>query len=77
MVRHARRLSQVELARQVGITQKHLSQIETSARPFLGISSGTIVRLSQVLNVPTDFLLGLSDEMDEEIFSEPAVVDVA
>lgn len=74
MVRHARRISQIELARRVEITQKHLSQIETGARPLLRLACETIVRLARALHVSTDYLLGVKD--DDENLLEPAAVEL-
>lgn len=70
MARHAKRLSQTEVAKAVGITQKHLSQIERGHVPFLSLSSGTVVRLADLLEVTTDYLLGRVDESE----MEPAAV---
>ena len=54
--------SQVELARDVGISKTTLSDIETgkTAAP----SSAIITDLARVLDVSADFLLGLRDEPD-------------
>jgi transcriptional regulator with XRE-family HTH domain len=61
MTRHARKLSQGAVAKAVGITQKHLSQIERGHVPIASLGSGTVVRLARLFGVSTDYLLGLSD----------------
>ena len=65
MLRHERRLSQTRVAKEVGITQKHLSQIEHGHVLFLSLSSGTVLRLANLLGVTTDYLLGRTDEREE------------
>ena len=66
MVRHAKKLRQIEVAKAVGITQKHLSQIEGGHVSFLSLSSGTVLRLADFLGVSTDYLLGRIDESELE-----------
>jgi transcriptional regulator with XRE-family HTH domain len=61
MTRHAWKLSQGAVARAVGITQKHLSQVERGHVPVASLASGTVVRLARLFGVSTDYLLGLSD----------------
>ena len=65
MARHARRLSQQAVSKAVGITQKHLSQVEHGHVPFLSLSSGTVLRLAEALEVSTDYLLGRIDDEEE------------
>ncbi len=72
MARHARRLSQQAVSKAVGITQKHLSQVEHGHVPFLSLSSGTVLRLAEVLEVSTDYLLGrIDDEEEPEVPNTP------
>lgn len=47
-------LRQDDLARQVNISPKHLSEIE---RGKSGIGMGTLIEIAKVLNVSTDYLL--------------------
>jgi uncharacterized protein YjbI with pentapeptide repeats/DNA-binding XRE family transcriptional regulator len=54
--------SQVELARDVGISKTTLSDIETGNT--VAPSSAIITDIARVLNVSADFLLGLCDEPD-------------
>src|SRR5437763_1505475 len=54
--------SQVELARDVGISKTTLSDIETGNT--IAPSSAIITDIARVLNVSADFLLGLRDEPD-------------
>jgi transcriptional regulator with XRE-family HTH domain len=54
--------SQVELARDVGISKTTLSDIETGNT--VAPSSAIITDIARVLNVSADFLLGLRDEPD-------------
>jgi len=60
MTRHARKLSQGTVAKTVGITQKHLSQVERGHVLMASLASGTVVRLARLFGVSTDYLLGLS-----------------
>ena len=51
-------LSQTELAKRIGVTQPTVSQyLSGRALPALD----TFARLCQVLDVPSDYLLGISD----------------
>lgn len=58
MARHALQLSQQAVARQVGITQKHLSQVEHGHADVQGLAGRTLLRLACCLQVTTDYLLG-------------------
>lgn len=62
MTRHARKLSQGAVAKAVGITQKHLSQVERGHVPIESLGSGTVVRFARLFGVTTDYLLGLTSE---------------
>jgi transcriptional regulator with XRE-family HTH domain len=61
MARHARKLSQGAVAKAVGITQKHLSQVERGHVPMESLASGTVVRFARLFSVSTDYLLGLTN----------------
>ena len=65
MARHAKRVPQMALAKLVGISQKHLSQIEHGHVPIRSVAGGTLLRLAECLDVTTDYLLG-SDIKDED-----------
>ena len=65
LARHVYRLSQTYVAGQVGITQKHLSQLERGRSPVLSLACGTVQRLARTLHVTTDYLLGM-DVCDPE-----------
>ena len=58
MARHARQLSQMAVAKQVGISQKHLSQIEKGRVQVRSVAGGTLLALAQCFDVTTDYLLG-------------------
>lgn len=62
LARQIRHYSQQDLARLVGMSQKHLSQLEKGRVPFGGLASATLRRLAQTLDVSTDYLLGLTDD---------------
>ena len=62
LARQTRHYSQQDLARLVGISQKHLSQLEKGRVPFGSLASATLRRLAQTLEVSTDYLLGLTDD---------------
>jgi transcriptional regulator with XRE-family HTH domain len=67
IVRRARGIRQKEVAAQVGITQKHLSQLETGKVSLLNLRAGVLVKLADVLQVSTDYLLGRTDEDGIEV----------
>jgi transcriptional regulator with XRE-family HTH domain len=49
------------VAKAVGVTQKHLSQVERGHVPMASLASGTVVRFARLFGVSTDYLLGLRD----------------
>ncbi len=62
--RKNRNLTQIELSEKIGISQKHLSDIETGTKfP----SAGLIEKLSKELNVSVAFLFGGSDPSISDI----------
>jgi len=62
MTRHARKMSQGQVAEAAGISQKHLSQVERGHVPFLSLSSGTLVKLADCLGVSLDWLCGRKED---------------
>jgi transcriptional regulator with XRE-family HTH domain len=65
-----RGMSMGQLAKEIGIARNTLSRIVTGD---IGDPGSNIVRdIAQTLRVSTDFLLGLSDEMDSH--HEPAAL---
>ncbi|MBE7107030.1 helix-turn-helix domain-containing protein [Bacillus cereus] len=69
MLRKERKLTQQVLADQVGISKAALSQIENNK---INASRDTVSALSRVLEVTSDYILGLSEhrELDKEASSE-------
>lgn len=53
-VRKEQGLTQVAMARRLGTTAKHMSEIE---RGISGVALGTLVEIAQILDVSTDYLL--------------------
>jgi transcriptional regulator with XRE-family HTH domain len=66
-------MSQSELARQVGIAQPTLSDIELGKQP--DVTSALLKRLAQRLACTTDYLVGMYEEEDSELST--AVVAMA
>jgi transcriptional regulator with XRE-family HTH domain len=66
MARHAKRLSQHEVAKRVGITPKHLSQLERDHVPVPSVAGRTLLRLARLLGVSLEYLLG-SDLPDDDM----------
>jgi putative transcriptional regulator len=64
--------SQVELARDVGISKTTLSDIETGKT--VAPSSAIITDIARVLDVSADFLLGLRDQI---VIPPPAIVGIS
>ena len=58
------RLSQRELAKQIGITATDIYRLERGL--VKDPHSSRVVELAQALGVSTDYLLGLTDEDEEE-----------
>jgi transcriptional regulator with XRE-family HTH domain len=52
-----RELTQVELSRLSGVTQKMISDYETGARPVRNMTLDTAERLAKALRVPIEKLL--------------------
>jgi transcriptional regulator with XRE-family HTH domain len=65
-------MSQAELARRIGISATAMNQIESGKTPDPAVSR--IKAIADVLNCTTDYLLGRTEEQDEE---EPETADVA
>lgn len=70
MARHLRRLSQKEVADFVGISQKHLCQIEQEHVALRNVAGGTIYKLAHLLGLTADALL---EEHDEQISQDTQV----
>ncbi len=63
--------SQVELAKRLGVVKQTVSNWENdNIQPSVEM----LVRISKVLNVPTDYLLGLNDELHIDVSGLPANV---
>jgi transcriptional regulator with XRE-family HTH domain len=62
LARRRRHISQKDLAQQVGMSAKHLSQVETGVKHGLHMQAESIVLLADVLQVSTDFLLGRQED---------------
>ena len=69
--RRKRRMSQTELAELAGVSNVNISQLERGQRTNITIE--TLVRLAESLHVSTDYLLGLTDEMESELEPTPMV----
>jgi transcriptional regulator with XRE-family HTH domain len=65
IVRRARHLKQKDVAAAVGITQKHLSQLELGGASLLKLQSGVLLALANTLQVSTDYLLGRTAESSD------------
>lgn len=58
-LRAARKMSQVELAKALGVSKQSISNWENdNIQPSIEM----LVKLAQVLSVPTDYLLGLNEK---------------
>ena len=64
-----RQMTQVELARQVGVSQNTMSQIESGEIP--SPRAHVIKRLAEVLEVPSDYLLGVGEATATPIAPPP------
>lgn len=53
-IRKNRGLTQAALARRLGTTSKHMSEIE---RGTSGVAVGTLIELAKILDVSTDYIL--------------------
>jgi transcriptional regulator with XRE-family HTH domain len=58
-----RRITQKDLAQQVGLSAKHLSQVETGVKHDLHMQAESILLLADALQISTDYLLGRTDSM--------------
>jgi transcriptional regulator with XRE-family HTH domain len=56
-----RRITQKDLAQQVGLSAKHLSQVETGVKHGLHMQTESILLLADALQGSTDYLLGRTD----------------
>ena len=63
-IRRDRGLTQEELANKLGVTKKTVIEYE-KAKDKIPLQK--LISISKVLNVPTDFLLGLNDVTDNDI----------
>jgi transcriptional regulator with XRE-family HTH domain len=61
LARRRRRITQKDLAQQVGLSAKHLSQVETGVKHGLHMQAESILLLADALQVSTDYLLGRTD----------------
>jgi putative transcriptional regulator len=59
-VRQARKMTQLELARQIGVSKTTMSQIESNKTPDPGVSR--ITAIARVLQISSDYLLGLQED---------------
>jgi len=71
-LRHRHHWTQQALGEQAGVHYVTISKLEKQILP--GVSADTIARLARTCGVSTDFLLGLTDE-DEQDESAQAVAD--
>ncbi len=70
--REARNFSQTQLGRLAGCGQEKVSSYETGKfKPHYQ----TLVRLANALQVPTDYLLGRTDEMEQRITLEDVLAE--
>ncbi|HDR7367929.1 MULTISPECIES: helix-turn-helix domain-containing protein [Bacillus cereus group] len=69
MLRNEKKLTQNDLSEKIGVSKSALSQIENNK---ITPSRETVSALSRVLEVTSDFILGLSEyrELDQEESSE-------
>ena len=58
-LRHSNNLSQKQLGEIIGLSHKAISTIESGAR---GTTIEKLVLLARYFRVPTDYLLGISDD---------------
>ena len=72
MLRHTRRLPQHEVAKAVGITQKHLSQLEHGRVKLHSLGGGTVLKLARYFGVSTDYILGMDLPEEPETSEEAA-----
>ena len=64
--RRARGLRQYALAKQIGISTKHLCSLETGKTDYRQLRVGILQDLADALGVSTDYLLGRSKPADED-----------
>jgi transcriptional regulator with XRE-family HTH domain len=62
LTRKRQRMAQKDLAGAIGMSQKHLSQIETGIKHGLHLRADAVIRLADALHVSTDYLLGRCEE---------------
>ena len=62
LVRRSRQFRQKDLARKVGITAKHLGQLENGHASLMKVRVEVIRALCLVLDVSQDYLLGETNE---------------
>ena len=67
-LRHARKLSQMELAARVGVRQSFISKLESGEQRNPGAIA--LKGLAQALGCTTDYLVGMHEDKDSE--HEPA-----
>lgn len=60
LTRRDRKLTQVQLARAIGLSSNTLARLERGEVQYL--RADYVARLAQVLGVTTDYLLGLRDD---------------
>ena len=74
VARRRQRLAQKDLAATIGMSQKHLSQVETGVKHGLHLRAEAVIRLAKALGVSADYLLGLTaTEYDSQRHSRPTV----
>ena len=64
LIRQRRQWSQTRLGQCIDQDGQYISKLERGLLP--GVTTGTLVRLCRVLGVSADYLLGLTDDLDED-----------
>lgn len=62
LTRKRQQVRQNTLARVIGMSQKHLSQIENGQKDARQLRVDSVIRIAEALGVSTDYLLGLQEE---------------
>jgi transcriptional regulator with XRE-family HTH domain len=71
LARRRQGIAQKDLAARIGMSGKHLSQVETGVKHGLHLRADFLIRLAQTLGVSADYLLGM-DSVDEADTAPPA-----
>jgi len=70
-LRAKRKLTQQELADRAGVSQAIISRLETDDRD--NVTSDVLKGLAKVLGCTTDYLVGMHEDEDSELFPAVAV----